>query len=157
MNNNLSQKETMLLQDQKSQEQICIEKYSVYAQQAQDSTLKQLFQQIEQTEREHLNSIDQLLNGQIPQMGGQQSQQMTQPKQANSQQMNNQFPHLTEKDMCSDLLATEKFTSSTYDTAIFEFRNPQIRSVLNHIQKEEQEHGQQLFQYMQSHGMYNVQ
>ena len=32
----LSQKERLLLEDQKSHEQICIEKYSNYANQAQD-------------------------------------------------------------------------------------------------------------------------
>ncbi len=50
-----------------------------------------------------------------------------------------------------------KYVSSTYDTAIFEFRDPNIRNVLNHIQKEEQQHGEVIYKYMESKGMYNPQ
>jgi spore coat protein CotF len=50
---------------------------------------------------------------------------------------------------------TEKYVSGTYDTAIFEFTDSNIRQILNHIQKEEQQHGEGIFQYMQSHGLYN--
>ncbi|WP_215828784.1 spore coat protein [Pelorhabdus rhamnosifermentans] len=32
-----------------------------------------------------------------------------------------------------------------------------VRQALNHIQKEEQEHVEGIFNYMNSHGMYNVQ
>lgn len=39
----LSQKERMILQDQKSQEEICVVKYQNYSAQAQDQQLKQLF------------------------------------------------------------------------------------------------------------------
>ena len=63
----------------------------------------------------------------------------------------------SDKDFCSDLLSTEKYVSGTYDTAIFEFRDPQIRSVLNHIQKEEQQHGESIFKYMESKGFYQAQ
>ncbi|WP_331470563.1 spore coat protein [Paraclostridium sordellii] len=45
--------------------------------------------------------------------------------------------------------------SSTYNTAIFEFKNKEIRQVLNHIQKEEQEHGEKNYNYMNQHNMYN--
>jgi spore coat protein CotF len=61
-----------------------------------------------------------------------------------------------DKALCMDMLSTEKHVSSTYDTVIFECSDTNIRQVLNHIQKEEQEHGEQLFNYMQSNGMYNV-
>ena len=43
---------------------------------------------------------------------------------------------------------TEKYVSATYDTAIFEFTDPQVRDVLNHIQKEEQQHGEAIFKYI---------
>ena len=52
---------------------------------------------------------------------------------------------------------TEKYVSGTYDTSIFEFRDANIRQALNHIQKEEQQHGEDIFNYMQSKGMYNPQ
>ena len=65
--------------------------------------------------------------------------------------------NLSDKDICSDLLMTEKYVSGTYDTTIFEFRDTNVRDVLNHIQKEEQKHGEAIFQYMESKGLYKVQ
>ncbi|MDD2554612.1 MAG: spore coat protein, partial [Desulfotomaculaceae bacterium] len=51
----------------------------------------------------------------------------------------------------------EKFISGSYDTAIFEAANSPVRQALQHIQKEEQQHGEGIFNYMQQHGMYNPQ
>ena len=60
-----------------------------------------------------------------------------------------------DKLLCQDALSTEKYVSSTYNNSIFEFRDTNIRQVLNHIQKEEQEHGEEIYNYMNKHGMYN--
>lgn len=57
---------------------------------------------------------------------------------------------------CSDLLASKKYASGTYGTGIFEATNTVVREELQHIQKDEQQHGQELFNYMNSHGLYNV-
>ncbi len=57
--------------------------------------------------------------------------------------------------LCTDLLSTEKHVSSVYNTAIFEFKDTGIRDVLNHIQKEEQRHGEQIYNYMSQNGMYS--
>jgi spore coat protein CotF len=162
MNITLSQKERMLLEDQKKHEQICIEKYTNYANQAKDPQLKQIFNANCQGERTHLSSINQLLNGTVPQMNQQQNQGSTQNtgNQATNQNMNNtqtSGANLTDADMCTDLLMTEKFVSGSYDTTIFEFRDTQARDVLNHIQKEEQKHGEAIFKYMESKGLYQVQ
>ncbi len=90
-----------------------------------------------------------------PQQSGMQTQMIQQsssfiPK-AQSSNYNN-----SDKDLCTDMLMTEKYVSGAYDTAIFEFRDPQVRNVLNHIQKEEQQHGETIFKYMESNGMYQV-
>ena len=71
----LSQKEQMLLQDQKSHEEICIKKYNTYANQAQDPQLKQLFSSLAQQEQQHLNTINQILAGKVPSTNQQQGQQ----------------------------------------------------------------------------------
>lgn len=157
----LSQKERMLLEDQKEHEQICIEKYTNYANQTNDNQLKQIFNANGQVEKTHLNSIDQLLSGKIPQMNQQQNQNSGQSmgNQGSISNMNNAQPggvNKSDADMCTDLLMTEKYVSGTYDTTIFEFRDPKARDVLNHIQKEEQKHGESIFNYMESKGMYNV-
>lgn len=152
--NNLTQKEMYLLNDQKSHEELCIKKYTNYANLAQDPVLKNIFTKHAQQEQQHLNTINQILSGQVPMMGQQQSQQQNTQTQSTSQtSMNNQ----QDLDMCYDLLATEKFVSSTYNTAIFEFNDHNIRLALNHIQKEEQEHGEEIYRYLKSKGAYNVQ
>lgn len=155
LNITLSQKERTLLEDQKSHEQICIEKYALYESQAQDSQLKQIFKANGQQEREHLNSINQMLSGTIPDMNQKQNQGSGQQNANPMQPASGR--HFSDKDMCSDVLMTEKYVSGTYDTAIFEFRDTNARDLLNHIQKEEQKHGEAVFQYMQSKGLYQVQ
>lgn len=163
---NLNAKERMLLQDEKGHEEVCIQKYQDYSNKACDSELKNLFAQLAQKEQEHLNSINQMFSGTVPNINsnqaGQQQNQSTQqndPSQQNIQQntntqgIQNSMNH--DKMLCQDSLSTEKYVSSTYNTAIFEFRDANARQVLNHIQKEEQEHGEKIYNYMNQHGMYN--
>ncbi len=63
----------------------------------------------------------------------------------------------TDAALCNDMLMTEKYVANAYNTAIFEFVDSNVRQVLNHIQKEEQQHGEGIFNYMSSNGMYNPQ
>ncbi len=154
---NLTQKERSLLEDQKKHEKICVEKYQTYANQAQDPTLKQLFNSYAGQEQQHLNTVNQMLNGEIPNMTSQQNQQSTQNSTQATSSSQSAAANQSDNTLCTDMLMTEKFVSGAYDTAIFEFADPNARQALNHIQKEEQEHGQGIFQYMQSKGMYNPQ
>ncbi|WP_352400855.1 spore coat protein [Anaerotignum sp.] len=152
----LTQKETSLLKDLKEQEQICVEKYKKYSMEANDEQLKNLFTQIGKTEQNHLDIINQILNGTVPEMqsGGNQQTQLsfTPTYTAGDTTSPNK-----QKDsyLCTDLLSTEKHVSTTYNTCIFEFRDTKIRDILNHIQKEEQKHGEQIYKYMEQNGMYN--
>lgn len=155
---NLSQKERLLLQDQKSHEELCIEKYTKYANQAQDTVLKQLFTSYAAEEQQHLNTINQILAGQVPNINQQQGQQQGQQQQSTMQSQGTTGTfNESDATLCKDLLMAEKYVSSTYNTAIFEFRDANIRNVLNYIQKEEQQHGEGIFNYMYSRGMYTVQ
>ncbi|MTI60167.1 MAG: spore coat protein [Firmicutes bacterium] len=161
INLNLSQKEKMLLQDQKSHEEICIEKYTNYAGQVQDPQLKDMFNTYAGQEKQHLNTINQILNGSVPQMDGRTQNQQGQ-QQSNQQAMQNKdnqtgMSNQNDAKLCNDLLMTEKYVSGTYDTAIFEFADSNVRNVLNHIQKEEQQHGEGILNYMQNSGMYSIQ
>lgn len=152
----LSQKERLLLEDLKSHEEICILKYSNYASEAQDTQLKQICKNNEQVERTHLDTINQLLSGTVPQMNQQQNQNSGQNSNDNTT-TKQAAENISDKDICSDLLMAEKYVSGTYDTSIFEFKDTEVRDVLNHIQKEEQKHGEAIFKYMESKGMYTVQ
>jgi len=138
----LSQKERMLLEDQKKHEQLCIEKYNNYANQAKDPQLKQIFNANAQSEKTHLDSINQMLNATIPQMNQQQNQ--NQGKNTNTAgNLNNTQAggaNISDADLCTDMLMTEKYVSGAYNTSIFEFRDTAARDVLNHIQKEEQKY-----------------
>lgn len=159
---NLTQKERTLLQDQKKHEELCVKKYNDYASKAQSQQLKQLFSSYATMEQEHLNSINQMLNGQVPQTNQQQGQQQGQQQQSqqNQQSMNQGGSFMSSQEdanLCNDMLMTEKFVSGAYDTSIFEMTDKNVRQVLNHIQKEEQEHGEGIYNYMKNNGMYNPQ
>jgi spore coat protein CotF len=49
----------------------------------------------------------------------------------------------------------EKHVSAVYNTAVFEFAQPLLRDVFASIQKEEQNHGEKLNNYMAENGMYS--
>lgn len=152
----LSQKERMLLEDEKNQEEICIVKYKNYANQAQDPQLKQLFTSLASEEQHHYDMLSQLLQGQQPNVGRQQGQPAQPAQQALQSSYQGAMGNTGDKMLCNDLLSTEKYVSHTYDTGIFEAANPTVRQTLQQIQKDEQHHGELLFNYMNSHGMYNV-
>ncbi len=148
----LTQKETNLLNDLKSQEQICIEKYGKYAEAAHDPELKQLFTNLKNNEQKHLDTVTQILGGAEVQMP-----QAPSAAQAKLQcKMSNCTAEEKKNDayLCSDALAMEKHVSSVYNTATFEFSSPILRDTLAHIQKEEQNHGEQLYNYMSCNNMY---
>lgn len=153
----LTQKETSLLKDLKDQEQTCVEKYSKYSNDAHDQQLKNLFSQIGQIEQQHLNTINQIMSGTVSATqsgsgGNKQAQtNFTPTYNAASSNANMQ----KDRYLCSDLLSTEKHVSSVYNTCIFEFKDTNIRNTLNHIQKEEQGHGEQIYNYMEKNGMYS--
>ena len=111
---NFNQKETSLLQDQKKHEELCIKKYSNYSNQTQDTELKQLLIQIGQQEQQHLDSINQMLGGQLPAMGGQQGGQTNTAPAPSPQQGQTGLSSQSDADMCEDLLTTEKYVSATY-------------------------------------------
>ena len=85
----------------------------------------------------------------------QQSQQQNQQQAQSVQgQRGSGMTNVQDADLCTDMLMTEKYVSDTYDTAVFEFKDTNARQILNHIQKEEQQHGEGIFNYMQKKGMY---
>ncbi len=143
----------MLLQDLKTQEQLCIEKYRKHASEACDEQLKELFSSIGQTEQTHLDSLNQMLGGTVPSTssGGGQQQQQNKPTPSRCDENEKQFDAY----LCQDALSMEKHVSSAYNTSIFEFKDAQARDLLNHIQKEEQQHGKRIYDYMAVNNMYS--
>ncbi len=154
MQTQFSEKEKNLLKDMKDTEKLCIEKYTRASQDAHDPQLRQLFIKISQIEQGHYDTLSKIENGENPVSQGQSQGQNTQTftecyGPADTQE---------KKDDCylaSDLLAAEKHASHLYDTCVFEFKDESIRQKINHIQKEEQQHGKELYDYMQKNSMYS--
>ena len=126
--------------------------YDKYSKEAHDPCLKALFQNIKSTETEHLATISRIMQGEEVKAGG--------CVCAVNESLECQASSCTEDEkrmdayLCKDALAMEKHVSSVYDTSRFEFVSPTLRDTLNHIQKEEQIHGEQLYQYMAKNNMY---
>jgi len=148
----LTQKEMTLLKDLKGQEQLCIDKYTKHATAAKDSQLSALFTKLAGVEQHHLQMLTQIEGGNVPSpvssSGSSQGFSATYNTQNSEDKKIDQY-------LCSDLLTTEKHASSLYDTCIFEFKDPQLRTVLNSIQAEEQRHGEEIYKYMQTNSMYS--
>ena len=149
----LTQKEYSLLSDLKSQEQLCVEKYARYESEAKDPTLKNLFNSIKTTEGNHLGTVQRMLGGEevtmpMTPMAASEMLVFTPSTASETDKKKDAF-------LCADALSMEKHVSSVYDTAIFEFQSPVMRDTLAHIQKEEQIHGEKLYEYMAQNGMYS--
>ncbi|MEA4964429.1 MAG: ferritin-like domain-containing protein [Oscillospiraceae bacterium] len=148
----LSQKETSLLKDLKGQEKLCVDKYTKHASCAADPQLKDLFTQIAKTEQQHLDTITKMESGSVPAPGGgSQSQPSFSATYGTAETPEKQADCY----LCTDVLSTEKHASHLYDSCIFEFKDENARNTLNHIQKEEQNHGKQIYDYMAANAMYS--
>ena len=149
----LTPKESSLLKDMIGEEQLCVAKYQKYAAEAKSPSLQALFSGIATTEQSHLKTLNDMQSGTV----GAVPAQIHAPDQKNCCAV--QYASTQDKDadafLCKDLLATEKHASALYNTCVFEFTYPEARKMLNHIQAEEQQHGQMLYAYMNANGMYN--
>lgn len=144
----LTTKEQGLIADLKSSEEICIQKYNKYSNEACDKELKNLFCKLSQNEQTHLDWLTQIQNGCVPDTNN--------AEKASDCGLEGRTPACKELDtfLCKDALSMEKHVSSVYDISVFEFSNKELRCVLNTIQTQEQNHGEQIYNYMSAHGMY---
>lgn len=148
----ITEKERILLTDLKEQEKTCIEKYQKNEQLAKDTVLKDLFCSIKQEEQQHLDSLNQVLNGIVPMV-------------SKCNEGVNYCPTATytgnyvqaDKDndcfLCTDSIATEKYVSGAYNNDLFCFSDTNIRKLLNDIQTEEQEHAEKIHIYKKTNQM----
>ena len=152
----LSAKEQSLLKDMKDAEQLCIDKYEKGATYASDGQLKNLFSTLVTHERTHLDTLTKIAeSGTAPSMqGGASAEGSTMTFSATYSAGDPSENAKNDAYLCTDALSGEKQVSSLYNTCIFEFKDAGIRGALAHIQKEEQEHGKMLYDYMSANGMY---
>ncbi|MEA4954465.1 MAG: ferritin-like domain-containing protein [Pseudoflavonifractor sp.] len=141
-----------MLKDLKGQEKLCVDKYTKHASCAVDPQLKNLFTQIAQIEQQHLKTITQIEGGTAPAPDGiSQSQPIFSATYGAADSQDKQ----SDCYLCSDALSSEKHVSQLYDTCVFEFKDTNVRNILNHIQKEEQDHGKMIYDYMAANTMYS--
>lgn len=151
---NVTKKEQDFLKDLQNEEKLCIEKYSRAAQDACDESLKQIFTKIGDAEQKHYDTITTMLKGEVPQQPKQQQSGSKQAKHPDLKSTASAAGKKKDAYLLADLLGTEKYVSSVYNTAVFEFNDEAARQTLAGIQQAEQQHGKQLYDYMAANGMY---
>ena len=148
----LTQKEKSLLKDMKDAEKLCIQKYKNASDCAIDPQLKNLFSELSMAEQQHLSIFEKMEKGTVEQPqsgdGNQPEFTATYGKENTNDKQNDAF-------LCSDLLAAEKHASHLYDTCVFEFTDVNARQAINTIQKQEQNHGKSIYDYMNVNNMYS--
>lgn len=148
----LTQKENNFIKEFREQEQLCIDKYAKYSQNACSTELKALFSDLEECEKKHLKTIDDMSKGVVGDVPAPKPVDLTHccgVIYADEQSRQN------DSYLCRDMLVSEKHVSGAYNTGVFEFTDPQARQMLGHIQHEEQQHGERIYNYMKNNGMYN--
>ena len=151
---NLTEKERLLLTDLKADEQLCIEKYTRYESEAHDEGLKQIFKTIKEAERGHLTTICEILEGKEVSMPSE-SPSATAAMPECEMSTCTADEKAEDAFLAKDALSMEKKVAGSYNTSIFEFSSPVLRDTLAHIEKEEQNHGEMLWCYLNTNGMYN--
>ena len=142
----LTEKETTVIKDLQTQEQCCVEKYERYGKLAKDQVLTDLFLDLQKKEQKHLESLSQVLSGNVPSCNCNDSN----GKNYSPTSTYDMSPSEDKKNDCflaTDCIGTEKLVSSTYNTEVFAFSDPALRKLLADIQIEEQNHAEMLYKY----------
>ena len=150
---NLTEKERFIIEDLKSQEKLCIQKYAFYEEMAYDPELSELFSQIRESEEKHLNSLNDVLNGMIADVDTNDYSGENYMPRANYHQKSNQAEKEHDSFLCTDAITMEKYVSSAYNFDLFQFGNAKLRKLLNDIETEEQNHAEMLYKYKKANGM----
>lgn len=149
----LKEKERTTIEDLQTQEKSCIEKYGRYAQQAKDPELKNLFQTLQQKEREHYDSLDCVLRGEVPQCNCNDSDGRDYQPKATYTAMSSPEDKQQDSFLATDCIATEKLVSGEYNSEVFAFGDSGVRKLLADIQVEEQNHAEMLYKYKMANNM----
>jgi rubrerythrin len=149
----LTNKEKTLIEDNLNAEYLCIRKYEQYASMASDPKIKQVFQGLATKEQQHATTLKGILT-----QNGITSQNIFETYTKPQTDLSNiqQSLGITDAQLLNDALSTEKHVSGSYNNAVLESVDTNIRKQLQHIQQEEQGHAETLFKEMQSRGWYSV-
>lgn len=149
----LKEKERTTIEDLQTQEQSCIDKYTKYSTEAKDPVLKELFQTLKENEKEHYDSLQQVLDGQCPSCDCNDSDGKNYNPTATYEKGEQSQDKTKDCFLATDCIGTEKLVSGTYNDNVFNFGNSDIRKLLADIQVEEQNHAEMLWKYKTVNGM----
>lgn len=149
----LTEKEKYIINDLKAQEELCIQKYEFYENMAFDPELKNLFKDIKLKEQEHLNSLNNVLNGEVPEADVNDYAAQKYKAQASYHQNSKQEEKDHDSFLATDAIAMEKYVSGAYNFDLFQFGNNKLRRLLADIEVEEQNHAEMLYKYKVANAM----
>ena len=148
----LTEKETNAIEDLKTQEQACIDKYTKYSQQAKDPVLRDLFTDIAREEQKHFDSLSQVIEGKVPSADCNDSKGKNYNPTATYDSLVNSEDKKADCYLATDCIGTEKLVSGEYNSDVFVFGDSDIRKLLADIQVEEQNHAEMLWKYKTVNG-----
>ncbi len=149
----LTEKEMTTIQDLQTQEKSCVEKYQRYSKEAKDPVLQDLFTRLQQEEQKHYDSLQQVLDGKVPDCDCNDRDGKMYNPTATYDSMTNSEDKKTDCFLATDCIGTEKMVSGSYNTDVFVFGDSDIRKLLADIQVEEQNHAEMLWKYKTVNGM----
>ncbi len=149
----LTEKQQSLIRDLQDQEQMCIQKYDKYAEQAKDPELKRLFGILRDEEQEHYDSLEQCLSGNCPDTPCKTSMSANYNPVATYTGSYNDADKTHDEFLCTDCISTEKYVSGEYNCDLFQFGDEKMRNLFNHIQTEEQNHAEMIYKYKVANNM----
>lgn len=147
------EKERAAIEDLRTQEKSCVEKYEKYAAQAKDPELVKLFQRLQKEEQKHFDSLGQALSGNVPECNCDDSDGEAYTPKATYGMMDNSSDKKNDEFLATDAIGTEKLISGEYNTDVFVFGDSKLRKLLADIQIEEQNHAEMLYKYKMANGM----
>lgn len=144
----LTQKESAALKDLQTQEKSCIEKYTRYSHDANDTVLRDLFLELSKEEEKHYESLTQALNGTLPaNIDCNDSKGCNYHPKATYTSGDNSTAKQEDCFLATDCIGTEKLVSGEYNNDVFIFGDTNVRKLLADIQIEEQNHAEMLWKY----------
>lgn len=149
----LTNKETTVIEDLRTQEQSCIDKYTKYQKEAKDPVLQELFGTIVKDEKKHYDTLTQVLSGAVPKCDCNDSRGKDYNPKATYDSMTNSEDKKHDCFLATDCIGTEKLVSGEYNSDVFVFGDADIRKLLADIQIEEQNHAEMLWKYKTVNGM----
>lgn len=149
----LTEKEKMVVEDLRTQEQSCINKYTKYQKEAKDPVLQELFRELAQYEQKHYDTLTQVLNGTAPACDCNDTKGKDYNPKATYDTMTNSDDKKHDCFLATDCIGTEKLVSGEYNSDVFAFSDSAVRKLLADIQIEEQNHAEMLYKYKTVNGM----